>query len=123
MKFFNHKSWKEALKFFTTCVQENIMDQNCWLKKGFCENALGNYQDAIQSYNYAIKIDSLSYNWALRLGPKSSATWNNKGLALYYLSKYSDAIKCYDQALEIDPTNSYAWNNKGIVLNLSLIHI
>ena len=40
-------------------------------------------------YNYFY----ISYNEALKIDPKCSKTWNNKGLALYYLSNYSEAIE------------------------------
>jgi len=39
--------------------------------------------------------------------------WRNKGLALYFLGKYEEAIKCYDKAIEIDPNDADVWNNKG----------
>ena len=43
--------------------------------------------------------------------------WRNKGGALYFLGKYTEAIKCYDKAIEIDPDNPVVWNNKGLALD------
>ncbi len=40
----------------------------------------------------------------------------NKGLALYKLGKYENAIEHYDMALAIDPDNADALNNKGNAL-------
>jgi tetratricopeptide (TPR) repeat protein len=41
---------------------------------------------------------------------------NNKGLALYNLGQYQEAIKWYDKALEIKPSFTSAMNNKGLAL-------
>ncbi len=43
--------------------------------------------------------------------------WNNKGVVLSRLGKFTDAIEAYDQALKIDPNYSSAWNNKGVALS------
>jgi len=37
------------------------------------------------------------------LDPKDAVAWHNKGLALYDLGRYEEAIRCYDKVLEIDP--------------------
>ena len=37
----------------------------------------------------------ISYYYALEIDPKNSITWNNKGVALNNLGKYSEAIKWY----------------------------
>ncbi len=42
--------------------------------------------------------------------------WNNKGIALYNLSKYSEAITAYDEAINIDPNYTGTWINKGNAL-------
>jgi len=57
------------------------------------------------------------YSKCLKLDPKNAVAWNNKGLALYDLGRYEEAIRCYDKVLEIDPKNAVAWNNKGNTLN------
>jgi tetratricopeptide (TPR) repeat protein len=41
---------------------------------------------------------------------------NNKGLVLFRLGNYTEAIECYDKSLALDPSNSKIWNNKGLVL-------
>jgi len=51
------------------------------------------------------------------LFPKYSLAYNNKGIALYELKQYQDAIKCYDTAIELFPKYSLAYNNKGAALN------
>jgi tetratricopeptide (TPR) repeat protein len=43
--------------------------------------------------------------------------WYNKGIALYGLGKYNEAIEYYDKSIEIDPNYALAWYNKGSALN------
>ena len=55
---------------------------------------LSKYQEAIEWYDKALKID-----------PNNILALNNKGLALSNLGKYQEAIEWYDKALKIDPNN------------------
>ena len=77
-----------------------------WRNKGGALYSLGKYDEAIECYDKAIKID-----------PDNSVVWNNKGLALNSLGKYDEAIECYDKAIKIDPDDADLWNNKGLALN------
>ena len=52
--------------------------------------------------------------------PDNYAAWNNKGLALYELGRYEEALEAFDKALEIKPDDIISWNAKGLALdNLS----
>ena len=53
---------------------------------------LGRYEEAIKSYDEALKID-----------PKDAQAWNNKGVALGNLGRYGEAVTCFERALEIAP--------------------
>ena len=75
----------------------------CTAKAATLHN-LGKYQEAIEWYDKALKID------------RNNLALNNKGLALNNLGKYQEAIEWYDKVLEIDPNNVYALNNKGLAL-------
>ena len=39
-----------------------------------------------------------------------------KGIALYELGRYKDAIAAYDHALMVDPSHAKVYYNKGIAL-------
>ncbi len=42
--------------------------------------------------------------------------WNGKGLALYDLKRYDEALAAYDRALALDPAYAIAWYSKGLAL-------
>ena len=46
-------------------------------------------------------------------GKKSAKEWDEKGVTLYNLGEYEDAIKCYNKALEISPNYAFVWKDKG----------
>ena len=58
------------------------------------------------------------YTKCLEIDPNYAYAWNNKGLALYKLGRYEEAIECYDRALQIDPDNAVAWTGKGVALGM-----
>jgi tetratricopeptide (TPR) repeat protein len=63
------------------------------------------YEDAVKSFDQALKID-----------PRSVEALNGKGLALNNLGRYEDSITWFDNALKIEPTFINALNNKGVAL-------
>lgn len=110
-----------------------------WAAKGneLCDQ--GKYNDAIQAYDEAIRMDSqFAEAWnnkgvaldelgqyvdavhccaqAIRINPEIPEAWNNNGVALDDLKEYDDALECFDKAIKIDPQYAKAWNNKGFVL-------
>jgi|GEM_PF-3326015 len=47
---------------------------------------------------------------------ESAADWYNKGMYLYTVSNYDDALKAFDEVLKIYPQSADAWNSRGTVL-------
>ncbi|QQI61528.1 tetratricopeptide repeat protein [Salmonella enterica subsp. enterica serovar Senftenberg] len=54
--------------------------------------ALGNFKDAINKYNKALKINQ-----------KDARTWKNLAQCYYEIGKNKKAFSCLDQALIINP--------------------
>lgn len=76
-----------------------------WNKDGNEFFSLGNYIDAIKSFDMALERD-----------PGYLNAWVNKGSSLLKLGKYSEALAAYDEAIRIDPQSALAWNRKGLAL-------
>jgi tetratricopeptide (TPR) repeat protein len=76
-----------------------------WNKDGSEFFSLGNYDDAIKSFDIALEKD-----------PGYLNAWVNKGSSLLKLGKYSEALAAYEEAIRIDPQSALAWNRKGLAL-------
>jgi len=50
--------------------------------------------------------------------PQLPDIWLNKGVSLYELKKYNDALKCFERVLELSPENSdgKTWKEKTLKL-------
>lgn len=68
-----------------------------------------------ESFERISAIESFSQRSKIEL--KLAVVWNNKGVNLSRLGKYTEAIEAYDQALLLDPDYFSAWNNKGVALS------
>ena len=60
---------------------------------------------------------SYRYDKVLALRPSDAEAWNNRGIALRKLGRYSDAVASYDKALAIRPAYTEAWLNRGVALD------
>lgn len=76
-----------------------------WLARGAESFHLHEYDDALKSFDMALKMD-----------PNYADAWINKGSALHELGMYRDAIAAYDQATRIEPQNANAWKRMGYAL-------
>lgn len=65
---------------------------------------LGLLEQAVKEYDLALE--------QVKDEEKLKVIWNNKGVCLMRLHRYSDAIRCFDEALKIDPNFKEALENK-----------
>ena len=72
-------------------------------QKGVNQMASEKLEDAIRSFELALRID-----------PKYVDAWIKKGYAHFHLGQYTVAIHSYDKALDIDLNDGEAWNMKGL---------
>ena len=72
-------------------------DENLLNNKGYARSNLGNYADAVTSYDQALASDA-NFTTALI----------NKGDALEKLGNYQDAVTAYKAALDSNPGNTAA---------------
>ena len=97
------------------------------------------HEEAIKSFNAAIKINPKSlnawaykgevydyigkynesnkcFNKAIKIKAVDADTWYFKGLSFYRLGKYYKSIKCFDEAIKIEPYTTYpGWKYSAIV--------
>jgi len=68
---------------------------------------LGRYEEAIASYDYALKFK-----------PDIHAAWLFRGYALADLGRYEEVIISHDNALKFKPDDANAYYNKACVYGL-----
>ncbi|MGB5875595.1 MAG: serine/threonine-protein kinase [Bacteroidota bacterium] len=80
--------------------------------------------EAWKLYNKAFSLASLGqhknavklYDRVLRLEPRNSDAWNNRGVCCMKLGKTEDALTCYENATKTNRHNASAWMNNGNAL-------
>lgn len=93
---------KNTSKSTGTYVEvEDSNNPAAWNDKGNVLAMQGSYDEAIRSFDEAIRLD-----------PNNAETWNNKGMDLYDQGKYYDAIEAFNEALRLKPDYSQAQQNK-----------
>lgn len=94
-----------ALECYNRIVGK-LNEKVLWNDRGVTLSNLGRYNEAIASYDNALKLD-----------PNSEISLNNKGLALYSLGKHSEAINCFNRILILDPNARHVIINKYLALS------
>ena len=93
-----------AISLYTTCIEQgNLFDST----KSVALNNRGNAYLEEERYNYAIA----DFDESIKLNPKYSKPYNNRGMANQFKGLYSSAIDDYTMALAIDKDHLNAANN------------
>jgi tetratricopeptide (TPR) repeat protein len=115
------------------------LDLDEWLCLSYLFHGVGDFGNAIASYDQALQIKPdlheawssrgvslanlgqyesaiASYDQALQIKPDYHNAWFNRGVSLAKLGQYESAIASYDQALQIKPDYHNAWFNRGVSL-------
>jgi WD40 repeat protein/ABC-type phosphate transport system substrate-binding protein/Flp pilus assembly protein TadD len=83
----------------------NAIAAQAQAQRGHALLALDQPNDALDSYNDALKIDSSCIE-----------AWIGKGRLLTSLGRFEEAVFCFDTALEMDDSSGAAWAGKGQAL-------
>lgn len=78
------------------------------------DSEIQKYTDVIytlEDENLIAGLNSIPYNY-----PESTIRWEDRGLSLYELDEYEEALEEFGKALEISPTDAGIWGYKGSVL-------
>jgi tetratricopeptide (TPR) repeat protein len=131
---------ENALNYLEKLIAFNDDDSLVWRQKGVCLHNLERYEEAIASYDRALKTNSkyyfawvdrglafekldkyeevvASYDRALEIKSDRYEVWNNRGTALGKLGKHEEAVASFDRAIKIERDQDKAWYNRGISLS------
>jgi tetratricopeptide (TPR) repeat protein len=110
-----------------------------WFNLGLKQVSVGEYAQAIVSWDKALKINAnlpeawhnrgsalgrmgdyeaavKSFQSALAIDPNNYQAWNDRAHALYQLENWSGAIESWSQAIKLMPGNHLFWYNRGCAL-------
>jgi tetratricopeptide (TPR) repeat protein len=114
--------YEEALACFNIATQDpnGAQDPEAWNGKGVALSGLGEYEQAIQAYDRAIRIQPggiYQNSTKRRIQPQDYYLWwFNRGTAQVDLNRYDQALVSLDRSLKIRPDYGYAWLYRGLVL-------
>jgi tetratricopeptide (TPR) repeat protein len=89
-------------KSLSTQFSNTLELAQAWFYQGLQQAKSGELSAALISYDKAIEINPICYEY-----------WFNRGLTLFYLGNFSEAIKSYNRVIEIKPDFYKGWHNRG----------
>jgi tetratricopeptide (TPR) repeat protein len=95
----------EAVEICQRVLQADRRNADIWCFLGVVQRAAGATEQAITSYQEA-----------LRLRPTFPEAWNNLGNALIILGRLEEAATAFEQVLRLNPNSPEAHNNLGALL-------
>ncbi|MBN1870748.1 MAG: tetratricopeptide repeat protein [Candidatus Omnitrophica bacterium] len=104
LTFRQNRYWKDPETFYKRTLKYAAHFPRLHYNLGNLYYYSGRIDEAVRSYEEALKID-----------PGYLAAYNNLGTAYYALGKKNEAMAAYEQALSMDPDDVEATNNLGVV--------
>lgn len=89
---------QEAISRYDECEQHGLSTARVWHNKGQALYDLHRYEEALECYNRALRLDD-----------KRAANWFDKGVVELTLHRPEDALVCMDEAIARDPNSAAAW--------------
>ncbi|MCZ2248102.1 MAG: tetratricopeptide repeat protein [Bacteroidia bacterium] len=139
-KLKDSQRYEEAFQVYSTLIEQNNSDFDCYLERAFCLEKMNRYEEAINDYRSALNIkpgeidlyrkaliDYLlieNYNQAtemfstmVQIKNKTIETYQKMAIDKIKLGEYDEAIKEINTALDYDNTNDYSHFIKGVVMD------
>ncbi len=95
---------REALDYYSRKVLTDSKDPFSFAMLGLLSADRDEYDLAIRSYSFAIRLD-----------PRHAASYTGRASSWYALKKYDKAIADYDRAIVLDSKNSDPYVGRGLV--------
>lgn len=130
--YFNRNYYEEALHIFNLLIEEGILSDVIYQKKGYCLQKTGNIEAALDAYLKAELLNAGSswtikkiaycyrilknpgealayYRKAEQLNPDNLSIQLNIGHCFLELGNYTEALKCYFKVEYLDKNGERAW--------------
>ncbi|MGA2070269.1 MAG: tetratricopeptide repeat protein [Sedimentisphaerales bacterium] len=129
--------WNNSYTLFSHVAEVSQNNYLAYSDLGAALNSMGRYQDAIEAYKQAIKINPYfadafvglgitygkldqwqneveTYKQAIKLKPGYANAYYNLGIAYKDLGRLEDAMEAWKQAVKNKPDYAEAYNNLGV---------
>jgi len=110
------KVWEDRQEILDLAIK-SLKDRNIDIGRNICYFSNdSDYEKQIKLEFQLIKsfITKVSQKEYFKLAEWSVGYWNKKGIALYNLKRYEEALQCYDKAIQLEPNSTEYWSNKGL---------
>jgi tetratricopeptide (TPR) repeat protein len=128
MAFIQNSNYSKALEYFILIYNEGFRDENFLYDLAYASQMMEQTQEAIHYYNQCLDVNPFleiawynigvayakenqndkaleAYDFAIAILPTYTWAFLNKGLLLFDLEKYAEAIPVFKDLLEIEPLN------------------
>ncbi|MEP7165952.1 MAG: tetratricopeptide repeat protein [Ferruginibacter sp.] len=104
--FYGQSDYSKALENYTsyTGYESDIDSDDFYYKKGYCENELEKYSDAVESLARSIELNA-----------EEAPSFDELGYAYYKLENADDAIKNYNRSIALKSTSHVPYLGLGDV--------
>ena len=108
MRIQRHEQAADALQRAAQFADSEKIEQEAWVNKGAAHAELEEFQEAIDAYREALRIDSDSEHAASAETNLAYALWND--------GRGEQALEHAERAVELDPRFPQGWYNRGFFL-------
>ena len=100
---YKRKEYQDAGRLYSLVLARDSGNADCWARKGYCMEKLGEPEQAVHCFRNAAKFDTTNATYYARLGQ-----------AYFELKKYDSASVSYIHAALLEEENSVLYLNAGI---------
>jgi tetratricopeptide (TPR) repeat protein len=98
--------WQEAGEAFDEAIQLDPSSFHAWTQIGFVLSEYAQlYEEGNRFYDCALVLDPRAFQWRV-----------HKGINLFRLGRFQDAVDCFDVVLSMNREFVNAWYEKGLAL-------
>jgi serine/threonine-protein kinase len=101
--YYGRRDYRRALDEFAIALEGLPNDAETWSYIGAVHRRLGNWKEAIATFEKAIRLDPRDAN----------LFYNSGGMAYFIVHRYPEAVRAFDQALRLAPDLYVAAVRKG----------
>ncbi len=102
LTFRQNQTWQTSVSLWENVTSQYPKDALSWTNKGLAHHDVAEYENSMQAYQQAIKVNPSYYDGA-----------HNLAVALHNLKRYPEAIQAFTTAIQIKPESPEGYFSRG----------